>query len=672
MAIDLDGFIPATGAPAGSAFYNSNRDAPVDPLVPALLNDTGDLVREYLDLNQGFAQDAMDEAVKVMRALSDAVLPSELPSPPPAPLITTTFSTALSLGLENDVDVGTLSPEPFSTFAPLPVTIPNIEADLPTYQSLGLTIVLPDAPTLTLPDQPDAPSIDYDFTLPSAPTPTYGGMPDLDEIVLPTYTAPVLPVFNDDAPEFDVLPPEPFIQWQEPQYSSSIKDAVEPVLREMLAGGTGIPADIENAIWERAVDRDQVAADTRADAAIALWAARGFTHPQGPLNGQILAITEESERKANELSRERAVTQSDLEQKNRQFAVEKSLTYEQIFVGIFLAVVERNFQIAKFAVETQIQIYNLRITAFNVEQQVYTQKIAKYRVDLDTVLSYLKAFEAQVEVEKAKATINVAKVQAFEAQVKAFGTQVQAYEAIVKAATARADLQKNKVDIYKSEIEAMVGKINGQRALFEAYDARIRGESTKATLEETNTRAYAARVQAFGVRSELAIKRASLEQESNKQTLEWNIANMSRITAATGQQLQLIQARLATFQANLSRSTAKYSADKESKSVELQAQVSLSQVAIAKYQVMLEQWKTRSGEIIQYGVINAESLRAAGQMASNLASGAMAGTHVSAGISAGATAGQTSSRTSADNTTQARNVNESNQYSVTHSYAHRV
>lgn len=672
MPLTVDGFIPATGAPPGAGFYNSNRDAPTDPTVPALIEETGDTVREFLNLNRGFVTNAIALANDTIGNLKTAILPPQLPDPPAAPTITTSFSAELGLGFESVPDLGQLSPQSIDAFHVDAVVIPDIESDIPTHTSLGLSINIPDSPTLDTVAEPAAPGLDLTFNIPAVPAKDYGGPPDLDQITIPAYTAPVLPVFNDSAPTFATLPPQPFIQWQEPVYLSGIKDATHDVIVEMLAGGTGIPADVENAIWERGRQREDRAALGVKDAAITQWTARGFDHPQGQLNKQIIAIDDDNARKINELSRDVMVKQADMEQSNRRFAVEKGLDYERIFTAIFLAVVERNFQIAKFAVETEIQVYNLQVTAFNVERQVFEAKIAKYRVDLEAALAYLKMFEALVEVEKAKAQMNLAKVQAYEAKVKAFAAQVEAYKAVIQAAGVKADLQKNLAEIYKSQIDGMVAKLNAQRSKFEAYDSRIKGETSKVAMEEANSRVFATRMQGWSEQATVILKRADVELQGNRQTLDWNIANMQRVTALSGTQLNEIQARLASFQANTARGTAKYEADKSSKMAELQANVSLSQVAIAKYGALLEQWKVRAGEIIQYGIVSAESVRAAGQIVSNMLSGALAGTHVSAGITAGASAGQSSSRSSADNTSQTKSVSENDNYSIIHSYAHRT
>jgi hypothetical protein len=360
------------------------------------------------------------------------------------------------------------------------VVVPDIASEIPVYVPVVTNLNIPDAPHLNLPAPIDVPTIETEFAVPDAPAVDYGSAPSLEEILLPTYAAQTLPLFGDTAPEFDVLPPDPFIAWTEPVYASAMKDAAAAVIAEMLAGGTGIPFAVERDMWEQSRQREDASAQKVIDEATEGFAARGFSHPPGVLNAQVLAVREESARKATELSREIAIKDADLEQKNRQFAVEKALDYERIYVGIFLAIVERNFQIAKFGVETAIQVFNMQVTAFNVEQAVFAQKILLYKTQLDAAFFQLKVFEALVEVEKAKGILNQSRAAVFESRVRAYGIQVDAYGKLIDSVRTRSELQKNRVDIYRAEVESNVALINGERAKFEAYDSQVKGERPRS------------------------------------------------------------------------------------------------------------------------------------------------------------------------------------------------
>ena len=669
--MSLEGIPDPTPA---TPFYNSVRDATHDPTVPELIDQTNDLVTDFLEANKLFANEAVADAQAAMAALADAKLPPALPDPPPAPSIVTSVNGSIGLNFDTQPELGAISNDQgaFSTFDADAVDIPDISGEIPAYVQIVNGISIPEAPAFTLPSDPLVPGIDTSLNLPSAPAQSYGASPVLLDFNMPVYTPVVLPVFGDAAPEFDVLPPEPVINWTEPTYSSDVKEAVRLTLLSMLAGGTGLPEDVERAIWERGRAREEAGAAKSIEEAIEQWAVRGFSAPQGYLDGKIYALRDDTRMKINAMSRDVMVKQAELEQTNRNFAVEKGISYEQVFTTLFLQVVERNFQIAKFTVETQVQIYNMRVTAFNAEQQVFAQKITLYRAQLEGAFAYLKAFDSLVMAEKAKAEVNVARVQAFEAKVKAYSAQVDAFKALIEGEKIRSEIQKTRIEVYKAQVEGQVAKIQGKRSEFDAYVARVQGESAKAGLEEANSRAYVARVQGIALKNDINVKRADVQIQANRLNLDFDIANMNRVSTLHGTELAKIQANLAAFQALTSKATAKYSTDKERLGFELQSQIELSRIAIAKYQALLEQWKVRAGEIIQMANINAESLRAAGVIASNLASGAMAGTHVSAGISAGASAGETHGVSTSNQSSQSKSEGTSNSYSVSHDFSHKV
>jgi hypothetical protein len=640
--------------------------------VPDMIEHTTDLVRGMLDQSKSWAQDSLADARKAMTGLQTATGPDHLPEPPDAPELDTRVSTSVGLSFDNQPNLGVINATSVAEFSPEAITVPDLTTELGPYVPVITGLSIPDAPQLVLPVAPVAPGLITEFALPSAPVPDYGSAPAIADLNLPTYVSPALPVFNDAAPEFNVLPPDPFIQWTEPQYSSDIKDAVKLVLQQMLAGGTGLPADVEQAIWERARGREGAEALKVIAEAMGQWASRGYAFPPGELNKQIQAVRDETERKVNEHSREVMIKQAELEQTNRNFAVTQGIGYEQVFVGLFMQIVDRNFQIAKFAVETQIQIFNLKISAFNVQQAVFAQKTERFKALLEAAFTQIKAFQAQVDAQKAKGELEQVKVAAFNARVQAFNGQVESFKALVSSVVARSELERNKVELFKGQVEANVGLINGQRAAFEGYSARVQAESAKAGLEEANARAYSAKVQGIAAKAEVSLKTADVKIQANRMRLEYAIGNLNRSTQLVQQQLGAIQANAAVYEANIHKGVARFEADKQLRVVQLQTNIELSKLAVAKYGAMLESWRTRAQQILSTFQINAESLRAAGQIAATLAAGAMAGTHVSAGVSGSAGASQSKSTASTKGQSFQQSVSDQSSYGVSHIYNHEV
>ena len=660
----------ATPPKPGIIIGNSLKDSPMDPLVPKYMEDTSDLVQKYLSQSATYAAASVLTAQTTIAALAAGTGPLSLPTVPPVETVSVSGDVTATFAQNTPPVLGDVLPSDPGAFTPATITVTDVSSKIPDYTALITGISIPLPPTGTVVTMPTVPAIDSEFELPTAPISDYGSSPVLGEFTIPVYVPSIIPLFGESVPTFDVLPPNPAIQWSEPVYSSSIQDQVKIVLGEMLAGGTGLPADVENAIWHRGREREDSAAEQQVRATMEQWTTRGFSHPPGQLNSQIIVLRDMAGRKVNELSREVMVKQADLEQTNRNFAVTGGIDYERVFTAVFLQVVDRNFQIAKFAVETQIQVYNLQVTAFNVEQQVYAQQILLYRSQLEAMLAEIRVFEAQVSAVKAGVELDVAKVQAFGEKVRAFTAEVNAYSEEIKAEIAKADLEKTKVELYKAQIEGVVAQLQADREKYLSYNTKIQGEIAKVQLEETHVRTYAERVRAIGIESEIVIKNGEFRLAADKQALEWNIANMQRITTLNGQQLSMVQSKVAQYQTANARSIAKYDADLKGKQAELQADIDLSRLQIARYQIVSDQWRAAAQQIIQVSEVNAQSLRSAGQIAGTLAAGAMAATHVQASLSSQTQASQTSSRQASDHTGHSESY--ANNYTTQHSYTHKT
>ena len=657
------------GEQQGPIVWDADLYDSVAGQVPDLIDATTALVTDFLDQNQQWAQQTLTQANLALANLSQAKFVGQIPNPPEPPAISTSAYLNGTLGAVVSPGFGGITVFE-KTFSPTDVVVQDPSTAEPTYSRIVSGVTIPQAPVFSIPQTPPEPGLDLSFDLGTSPAKDYGESPELMQINIPTYTMALLPMFNDTAPEFDTMPPDPIIQWVEPQYLSDIKNSVEDVIQTLLAGGTGLPIPVETAIWERARQReDRTVLKTVSDATDQ-WTLRGFSHPFGLLNKQVITVREDAVEKANSLSREVAIEQARLEQSNIKFAVEQGLHYEQIFTGLFMSVVDRNFQIAKFQVETAIQIFNMQVTVFNTEQAVFAQKGERFRLQLESALAPLKEYSMLVEAEKTKAVANQTLIAGFTAKVQAFSAQVDAYKTFIQAQTAKAEQQKLKVDLYRSQIDAMVAKVNVQRGAFEAYTAQVGGEVAKVQLESANASVFNSQVQGWSTLVQTKLKKAEIDISNNRLKMDWQIADMNRITTLNGQQLAVIHANLAGWQASLQRATAEAQTQLGFTQAGVQAHIELSRLQLGKYTAQVEQWKANAQQILQVAQLAAESLRAAGQISATLSAGAMAGTHVSAGISAGASSQQ--SRQDQKSESKGFSQNMGSNYSTIHTYPHKT
>lgn len=140
-------------------------------------------------------------------------------------------------------------------------------------------------------------------------------------------------VFNTEAGNaFAALAPDMLGKFSDyigtyfPDVNACIKTNSDNWICDAIAnGGTGIPAAIQNAIWQRA--REAIAKDVAAkkDGAYTEYASRGFSVPGGMLNYTLLQLDQEAINKAAEAARESAINAIEVEIQNIRFAVERAV-----------------------------------------------------------------------------------------------------------------------------------------------------------------------------------------------------------------------------------------------------------------------------------------------------------------------------------------------------------
>lgn len=101
---------------------------------------------------------------------------------------------------------------------------------------------------------------------------------------------------------------------QEPALEEA--SALRTALEARLAGGTGLDATVEAAIWDRAREREAVIAQAQVDEATLQDEALGFDFPTASLSARLEAVGQEYHNKVSSINRDIAIKQADLEQTN--------------------------------------------------------------------------------------------------------------------------------------------------------------------------------------------------------------------------------------------------------------------------------------------------------------------------------------------------------------------
>ncbi|AAT47248.1 hypothetical protein F116p57 [Pseudomonas phage F116] len=172
--------------------------------------------------------------------------------------------------------------------------------DLPDAPTM-IPINIPDAPSMTAIPVPERPDIDTTVEIPDAPQIAMPDMEALEQIRLPEFVFPELPTFDATPPDASgITVPNVFINWLEPEYQSEVLDELQAKIKELMAGGTGLPAPIEQALFARARERDSGETTRAVQEAVDTWAARNFSMPPGMLARQVDVVREQGRLKAAE------------------------------------------------------------------------------------------------------------------------------------------------------------------------------------------------------------------------------------------------------------------------------------------------------------------------------------------------------------------------------------
>lgn len=109
--------------------------------------------------------------------------------------------------------------------------------------------------------------------------------------------------------------------------------ALEWLCNTIKNGGTGIPAAVEDQIYQRARDRETREVSRLEDEAMNAMSSRGWAIPHGAVNAMVLNIQQEASNKVSSISRDIMIKQVEVEIENIKFAVSQSLDLRKSLWG---------------------------------------------------------------------------------------------------------------------------------------------------------------------------------------------------------------------------------------------------------------------------------------------------------------------------------------------------
>ncbi|MFZ4537187.1 hypothetical protein [Propionivibrio sp.] len=530
-----------------------------------------------------------------------------------------------------------LATDPMPVLDSIDTYLSNLDldvGDLPQAPDFTIALNIPAAPpAIDTGGIPARPAIDMAVTLPSAPDLSMPVMDSMLALTIPEFSFPEIADFAGTPPTASFPVPNPLINWTEPVYASEILGELSAIIKEMMAGGTGLPPVVEQALFDRARQReDQATAKVIAES-FDTFAAKNFSLPPGALVKQVNVATEQGRMKAAEINRDILTESAKWEIENLRFAVQQGIALEGLTLNLFENAAKRTFEVAKFYAESQISIFNAQVSLYNAQNQGFQTLAMVYKTKLDGTLAKITAYKTAVDAQAVLGTINEQKVKVYTASLQGVAAQVDIYKAVMSGAQVRSDLIKSQIEVYRTDVQAYAEKIGAQKVVFEAYKSQIEGETAKAGIVESRARAYAATIQGFSAKADVKVKGVQANIEAAKALISKFEAEISGYKASLETSVQTASYQTTLFKAQVDAFSAKANANVSAAGVTSKFADMNTQTNIAYAQMAIKEYEVRLSRAVKEAEIAMEGLKAAGASTAQLAAGAMSALHMSAGIS---------------------------------------
>lgn len=502
------------------------------------------------------------------------------------------------------------------------------------------TLNLPLAPgVLTVTAPTDAPNIDTNFVYPTAPTETELALPSVplfEELNIPAAPTINIPTFTEGLPDVTTIGPPPgdTFNWTEAMYTDALLAQTSTELYNRITnGGTGLNATVEQAIWDRARNREDINAVRSAQQLVIEQAARGFSRPTGSMLAGLDLLAQETQNKNADLSREIAIKQAELEQSNIQFALESSIKLEGQLLGFADSMQNRALEAEKVTVELAIELYKARVSQFQIELDTYKAAASVFETEVKAELTRIEIYKTEVQAQGLINDINDSSVKLYVAQLEGVKTTVDIYRSEIDAVNSRIQSEALKLDLFKSEVQAYGLQVSAKRDEFGIYAEQVKAELTKVTVFEAQASAFAARIQAYSTQVGAEAAKVDARVESSKAHTQGYLATVDGlIKQAQANQVQ-VQSAVDIFKGQSTVFTAKVGAEEARVSAESKLYDLAVREATAQAEISIKNAEIALINADNISKLQLEAIKAGATVSSQLAASSLSALNIGASIS---------------------------------------
>lgn len=437
-------------------------------------------------------------------------------APPPPPVDISGLMDALDFS-DLQLPEAPIAPE-MREIAP-----PQIEWGVaPAAPSIDLEIELPDVPEIELPELEEMFAIEL---------PDFPEIEDIEEF--DSEELPKIEVIEEAAAKLDITigaGVDKAVTAMEASYRSQYAEetnvmrqtykVIDSWVRENKNPWSGLPAAIEDALFNRTVDRENQNIGRAVGDAISEWAARGFSMPQGMLEKQISSIRDQGSLRVSEANREVLAQSFPKQIEQLQQLITQGMDMEQRIYQRFKDQQEMTIGALKYQIDCLFKAYDAKVSLYNAQNESYRMLFDVYKLGIETAMFKLKVFRDQVEALGLMRQVNQQTVDIFKTKLDAITSHIEIYKSQLQGATLRAEVMKSQFDMYKSQVQAYAEGVGAEKAKVDVFESQVKAETARIGVFESLSRSYATTIQGMGVQADMRIKGSGLRIEAAKVKLQ--------------------------------------------------------------------------------------------------------------------------------------------------------
>jgi hypothetical protein len=474
-------------------------------------------------------------------------------------------------------------------------------------------------PTITTPLEPS----EFSGQMPSEPTvneitkpnaPILDGLipevPHLETIIIPEFDGFTMPTFEGVLPStdfFDNLDITKF-EYSEPAYSSPLKDAITSKLEGIIEADAGLGASVEEAIWTRQQERNEIALTEAIETLIDTWSSRPWKMPNGPLQASIEELVEKNEYARVDSSREVMVKQAELAQQNTQHALSTGVNLEQITSQYASSVAERALKASIATVEMGISIINARIAMYNGRLEAYKASASVYDTLVKAEGLKVEVYKSLLEGVKLEANIQEIIVALYKEQMQAVLALVDIYKTEMEAARIESEIERVKIEKFREQVNAFNSLVNAKVAEYGLYKSKLEGEQLKVQVYGEQVKTFQAQLEGVKISSDINIEQSKMDIETERMRLDGLKAELEKYKVKADTHFEKVKAITSIYGADTTMYNAQVNSNDSFNKILLEKYKTLSGTEIEKIRTLISMYNSDAqiySEDVRKGEANA-------------------------------------------------------------------